>query len=189
MLFRSLANIDPRLDKALNTSEEDIKGTAYHDFLEGKITLSDLYQTVIDQTEQGTFNGFSEQQKAGLRNDLYKGNIFAPRTYIASTFDPNKALPFDRIAPIRRGLVDTINTGEEGNMDSVFPAAVRGLEDVLYKMATSTVDPETGEFFKTTRDFVNSKEGNLLFENVSKDRKSTRLNSSHIPLSRMPSSA
>ena len=64
--------------------------------------------------------------------------------------------------------------------------AERGLALALDDSGVYVSGPSgTGELVTLKYDF----DGNLLWDRRHEDRKSTRLNSSHIPLSRMPSSA
>ena len=68
-----------------------------------------------------------------------------------------------------------------GNNLQVVRAQLSGANNALSGAAASVVVPNEGFYFSNTSTYGYNQTG--------KDRKSTRLNSSHIPLSRMPSSA
>ena len=57
---------------------------------------------------------------------------------------------------------------------------------VITESEFRALHPNTGFPIQLTEQIINDFGGDVVFEG---DRKSTRLNSSHIPLSRMPSSA
>ena len=78
--------------------------------------------------------------------------------------------------------------GFAGEVDSTSIAVARG-DGVLATLGSWLLEPQGFDRSPTIDIRVRAADGLVFAAGLPKDRKSTRLNSSHIPLSRMPSSA
>ena len=76
-------------------------------------------------------------------------------------------------------VVNDVNSGKVFKINTIIVSNVDGTNS----------GNVTVELFKFGAQNVNTGTGNTVYSLANVDRKSTRLNSSHIPLSRMPSSA
>lgn len=150
----ALQKIDPRLHTALETAGDQL--TTYDLFKKGDLTLEGLYSNVQYAAGTGDYSAFSIEQKYAIQDGVFKGNILSPRTN--HTNDPNRTLPFDRSEPLFQALHN-----RTGVTENVARMTVEGVEDVLWNMAQSTVDPQTNKPFASLGDFVNSPDGRLQF--------------------------
>ena len=121
-----------------------------------------------------TYAGKSEQKEFSFAK--FPNPKFCPKNPNKSLMDGDKR------------FLKTIEVGKDGGLKGAVVAVV-DIEDKAFMdgYAGTDVAAEFCEFLPFTGIVVNNK--NFRAENKDADRKSTRLNSSHIPLSRMPSSA
>ena len=119
--------------------------------------------------------------------ELYNINMLGTFSFKGTTREPRFGNPTPRIAEYAGGLLNAVGLQNPG-VDAVIATELPKLKQVFHKLVMANVSGfSVAEYAEVCEKLDAQEQVGWLEVNI--DRKSTRLNSSHLEQSRMPSSA